>query len=195
MAKNFLYNLINSRSAALNISQCELVSMAGYANTAKGIRRLNMIEGFDFESSRYLIAQLPKILQVEMTEVEQAVRASLEALKAERELEWHQNFRPYARVRTGEGGRPRQITMAAICNAMRYVQFYFPEGTSSDDFTQLAVAAYKQNEKDVRRFFYEPEDIVVNFSTDRVACYSLEGDFLEELASAIEPASLFVTLR
>lgn len=195
MARNFLYELIVSRMSALNLSKYELVIRAGYTNTTKGLRRLEMLEYFDFDASRHLIEGLPEALGVTAAEVEQAIVQSVSDLRSEQEAEWRRDFRPYALVRTGDGGRPRQIFVAALVNAGQYIRTDFAPGTPEVDYVGVAVAAYLKNKQSIRNFFSAPESIVVNYSPDRAAVYSLKGELLEELDSALRPAHLRLTFR
>jgi len=195
MVANLLHELIVFRCTTQNISRRDLVSRAGYTNIAKGLRRLEGIKGFDFETTTHLIDQLPNVLGVTRGEVQRSIRITMAAIASERELAWRQNFMPYSLVRTLERGRPRQITMAALCGAGHYVRYVFPDDATPDEFVRLAVAAYRKNERDIRRFFYPPEDIVVNYTLDWAARYTLEGEFLEELSAAIKPGSLTITFR
>lgn len=195
MATNFLYELMGARCSALSISKRDLVTRAGFANTAKGLRRLERIESFDFESSRHLIDKLPMAIDVAQADVNRAREQSINALRDEREENWRRGFRPFALVRTGKRGCPRQISLAAFCNAGQYVNTYFDKNTLPDAYVRTAVAAFKSNKEDISKFYYTPENIVINYSPDRAVLYTLDGEFLEEMGGATKPASLTVTFR
>lgn len=195
MATNFLHELIVSRCSALGLSKYELVQMAGYINHAKGLRRLDQIQNFDFESPKHIIDKLPSLLEIGRLEVAAAIQETRASVRAENEQEWRDTFKPYAKIRTGKNGCPRQITMAALCNVGRFVYTYFDNDVPEADYIGIAVKAYRANEEEIRSFFFEPQDIVINYTPDRATRFTLEGEFIEYLAEAIKPASISVLFR
>lgn len=119
--------LVRSRIQDLGITCAQLIKRTGYTNDAKGVRRLEALFASDFVSTRGLIKKLPAALDLPKEQVEAAIAKTKQDNADYEEAEWRAAFKPNARILTEENGRPRQITMAAICNAGRTVVMKFPE--------------------------------------------------------------------
>jgi hypothetical protein len=176
--------LIKSRASELDLTLAQVVSRTGMANTSKGLRRLEQLFDGDFVSSRGLIDKLPEALGLPNTDIEIAVTNSKNKLAAEADKAWRESFRPHAIVLTGERGRPRQITFAAICNAGRFVRITFPNNLPSTNYKTYAFAALGQQKADIRKYFYAIEGLVINWNPDSATIYDLTGAEISQLDKA-----------
>jgi hypothetical protein len=176
--------LVRSRMEALGISQAELIRRTGYANFAKGERRLASLFDSDFTSSRGLIEVLPTALVIDKDVVETAVKQTIKDNEDYAEAEWVKSFKPYAFILTEQNGRPRQITMAAICNAGKHVRIEFPDEIPADHYLQYVLDALPDQLKEVASFFYAPLGFVINWAPYSATRYDLSGAFVENLPRA-----------
>ncbi|CAM8658160.1 hypothetical protein MCEMSE6_02802 [Oxalobacteraceae bacterium] len=176
--------LIKSRASELGLTLAQVVSRTGMANTSKGLRRLEQLFDGDFVSSRGLVEKLPAALDLINTDIEVAITNSKNELAAEADKAWRDSFKPHAIVLTGERGRPRQITFAAICNAGRFVRITFPDSLPSTDYKTYAFAALGRGKEDIGKFFYAIEGLVINWSPDSATRYDLTGAEISKLEKA-----------
>ena len=190
-----IHDLIQQRCKELSISHHELIVRSGITNIAKGLRRLQQLFDGDFISSRGLIERLPSALDLPQSVVEDAINTSKQQIADEIEAAWRSNFVPHALAITANNGRPRQITMAAICNAGRYVRIDFPETMQSSDFKQYAFDVLVTRAPDIANFFYELQGLVINYSPDKSIKFNLNKQIVEESNRAVKAGQLSFTLR
>jgi hypothetical protein len=134
-----IHDLIQQRCKELTISHHELIVQSRITNIAKGLRRLQQLFDGDFISSRGLIERLPSALDLPQSVVEDAINTSKQQIADEIEEAWRSNFVPHALAITANNGGPRQNTMAAICNAGRYVRIDFPRNNAIFRFQTICV--------------------------------------------------------
>jgi hypothetical protein len=168
---------------------------SGITNSAKGLRRLQQIFDGDFISSRGLIERLPHALDLPPSVIEDAINASKQQIAEEIEAAWRSNFVPHALAITANNGRPRQITMAAICNAGRHVRIDFPETLPASDFKQYAFDELTNRTPDIAKFFYELQGLLINYSPDKSIKFNLDQQVVEESTRAIKAGQLSFTIR
>ena len=190
-----IHDLIQQRCKELSISHHELIVRSGITNIAKGLRRLQQLFDGDFISSRGLIERLPSALDLPQPVIEDAINASAKQIADEIEAAWRSNFVPHALAITANNGRPRQITMAAICNAGRYVRIDFPETMQSSDFKQYAFDVLSTRAPDIAKFFYELQGLVINYSPDKSVKFNLDKQMVEESNRAVKAGQLSFTIR
>jgi len=188
-------NLIKSRAGELGLTLAQVISRTGIANTSKGMRRLIQLFDGDFVSSRGLIEKLPEALGLPGTEIEAAVADSKNELASEADRAWRESFKPHAIVLTGESGRPRQITFAAICGAGQFVRITFPEKLPPSDYKTYAFAALGRQKEDISKYFYAIEGLVINWSPDSSTRYDLAGDEISHLDKATVLGRLSFSLK
>ena len=190
-----IHDLIQQRCKDLSISHHEVIVRSGITNIAKGLRRLQQVFDGDFISSRGLIERLPPALDLPKSVVEDAINASKQQITDEIEAAWRSNFVPHALAITANNGRPRQITMAAICNAGRYVRIDFPETIPESDFKQYAFEMLITRAPDIAKFFYELQGLVINYSPDKSVKFNLDKQMVDESNRAIKAGQLSFTIR
>jgi hypothetical protein len=190
-----IQELIRQRCKELSISQQELIVQSGITNTAKGLRRLQQLFDGDFISSRGLIAHLPNALDLPQSAIDNAINESKQQIADEIEAEWRANFVPHALAITANNGRPRQITIAAICNAGRHVRIDFPEYMQPVDFKEYAFKVLTTRAPEIAKFFYELEGLVINYSPEKSIKFSLDKNIIEESSRAIKAGQLSFTIR
>lgn len=177
------------------MSHRELIVRSGITNIAKGLRRLQQVFDGDFISSRGLIERLPSALDLPQSALEDTINASKQQIADEIEAAWRSNFVPHALAITANNGRPRQITMAAICNAGRHVRIDFPETLPASDFKQYAFDELITRTLDIAKFFYELQGLVINYSPDKSVKFDLDQHVVEESNHAIKAGQLSFTIR
>jgi hypothetical protein len=190
-----IHDLIQQRCKDLSISHREVIVRSGITNIAKGLRRLQQVFDGDFISSRGLIDRLPPALDLPKSVIEDAINASKQQITDEMEASWRSNFVPHALAITANNGRPRQITMAAICNAGRYVRIDFPETIPESDFKQYAFEMLITRAPDIAKFFYELQGLVINYSPDKSVKFNLDKQMVDESNRAIKAGQLSFTIR
>lgn len=187
--------LIANRTQELGISYGDLVERAGYANKAKGLRRLDELFNSNFESASGLIERLPIALELPRGDICQAIETTKRTIAELAEAEWRAAFKPNARILTEENGRPRQIALAAISNAGKYVCIEFPEGMPAEVYLEHVLQVLPKALEDVSRYFYAPVGFVINWNPDHATKYSLDGDCLEDLPRAFSGGVLSFRLK
>lgn len=190
-----IFDLIQQRCKDLSISQNELIVRSGTTNIAKGHRRLQQIFDGDFNSSRGLIDKLPQALGVTRDAIDAAIDASEKQISDEIDAAWRANFKPHALAITANNGRPRQITMAAICNAGRHVRVDFPDRLDVLDYRDYALTKIRHQASEISKFFFELEGFVINYSPDEARKFNLRGEQTEVVSQAIKAGNLSFTIR
>ena len=187
--------LIKSRIQELGISYAQLIRRTGYANEAKGIRRLESLFDSDFVSTRGLIEKLPAALDLPKEEVEAAIAKTKQDIADFEDAEFRAAFKPNARILTEKNGRPRQIFRAAICNALTHVYMEFPNESPPERYLGYVLGALPAQLKKVADFFYPPTGFVINWSPDQATRYTLDGSEMEELPMAFRGGTLSFRLK
>ncbi|SFI39719.1 hypothetical protein SAMN05428978_100860 [Nitrosomonas sp. Nm34] len=187
--------LVNSRCEELGIDTKELIRRAGYSTYNNGIRRLMELFVGDFKSSRGLIEKLPNALELPEDAIQQAIEQTKQDERDAWEAAWRASFKPHAIVRTDMNGRPRSITMAGLTDAGRHKRIEFTDDIQPEDYIKVALSEYKNRERLINGFFYEPLEIIVNFSPDHASRYTLNGVFLGDLDHAYRNGMSIVEIR
>ncbi len=187
--------LIKSRASELGLSLAQVIARTGMANTSKGLRRMEQLFNGDFVSSRSLVDKLPEALSLSNPEIEIAITNSKNELAADADKAWRESFKPHAIVLTGERGRPRQITFAAICNAGRFVRITFPDNLPSTDYKTYAFAALNRQKEDIAKYYYAIEGLVINCGPDRAIIYDLTGAEISQLDKAAILGRMSLSLK
>lgn len=188
-------DLIDLRCNELSISYNDLIIKTGVSNVAKGHRRLQQLFDGDFIASKGLIEKLPEALGVDPALLDETIRVSAQQISDEVEADWRANFKPHALAITANNGRPRQITMAALCNAGRHVHIQFPEGMNPSNFKDYALKAVRKRAVVLSNFFYPLEGFVVNYTPDLAIKYCLQGEEIGVINNAVKAGKLSLTLR
>jgi hypothetical protein len=187
--------LIKSRASELGLTLAQVISRTGMANTSKGLRRMEQLFNGDFVSSRVLVDKLPKALNLSNPDIELAITNSKKELAENANKAWRESFKPHAIVLTGESGRPRQITFAAICNAGQFVRITFPDNLPTIDYKSYAFAALDRQKEDIGKYYYAIEGLVINCSPDRAIIYDLSGAEISQLDKAAILGSMSFSLK
>jgi hypothetical protein len=187
--------LIQSRCYELNISYKELIARTDYSNLSVGLKRLNQLFDADFESSCNLMEQLRKLLEIETTLFKQAMIDTEAQLNLEAELEYRANFKPNFVIRTANRGRPKQICLAAMINASQYITAEFPSHLNLNQYVRYAVEFFDKSKRQILRFYFAPEDIVINYAPDDAEVVSLSGHKIEHLQHSVLNGTLSIQLR
>ncbi|MBM0206591.1 hypothetical protein JNW90_28970 [Micromonospora sp. STR1s_5] len=173
--------LIDERSRDLGLSRQELVVALGYANIAKGVRRLRSVEGGDFEHAGHLMASLPNALQVPPETLVAAIQATTDVLGARAREACRRSFKPHAIIRT-ERTIPSQTTLAAFTHAERLLLVPLDTGQPRATWVRQALVTMNVRLRQfggVIPFFGKPVGLTVAFTAERTAHYDCEGRLLK----------------
>ncbi len=187
-----IQQFIDSRCAELNISHRELIARTAFSNVSVGLKRLQQLFAADFRAAEGLIKKLPAALAVSPEAIKQAISDTIEKLKLDAEDSYRTSFKPHFIIRTAKQCRPKQIFIASFLNAMKYVTADFPDDLNKDLY---AVNSFKTNSERIQDFFYEAEDIFINYSPDCALIVTLQGEQIEQLAQAVRSGSLSFQFR
>lgn len=186
---------IDSRCAELNISHKELIARTAFSNVSVGLKRLQQLFAADFRAADGLIKKLPAALAVSPEVINQAISDTNEMLKLDADDSYRTSFKPHYIIRTARQCRPKQIFIASFLDAMKHITADYPDDLNKDDYIIHAVNSFKKNFERIQDFFYEPEDIVINYSPDCALVVNLQGEHIEQLAQSVRSGSLSVQFR
>ncbi len=118
-----IHNLIETRRASLGIGRGELARRCGFKNISKGLRRIENVCNGDLSSpgAKGVIVTLPAALEMEASEVQKAVKETVNIItraraeeEAKREAAWRTSFKPSAYLVGTKAGRHRSRSMASV---------------------------------------------------------------------------------
>lgn len=190
MDTTVIKKLIISRVEKLGISYGELIRLCGYSNEAKGIRRLERLFDADFISTTLLIERLPKALLIPKEELDAAINKTKVDIANLEEATWISAFKPHAHILTEKNGCPRQISLAAICNAATRLYIEFPEALSPEGYLDYVLQVLPDRLKEVESFYYDPMGFVINWTPGSATRYAIDGNLIEDLPKAYRCGSL-----
>ncbi len=194
MQKLSIENLIISRSTALGLSLSQIISRTGLQNVDKAQRQMKQLFAGEFNKTKSIIDRLPDALELPKTEIDIAIEISKKEILYESEKNWRLTFKPHAVILTERNGRPKNIAMAAICNASRFVKFNFPVELKDNDFKSYTFSKLNENQKNIDLFFFPIQNVIVNLSPDSAIIYDVNGNELSLLNRAVSLANLSANL-
>ena len=194
MQKLSIENLIISRSTALGLSLSQIISRTGLQNVDKAQRQMKQLFAGEFNKTKSIIDKLPDALELPKTEIDIAIEISKKEILYESEKNWRLTFKPHAVILTERNGRPKNIAIAAICNASRFVKFNFPTELKDNDFKSYTFSKLNENQKNIDLFFFPIQNIIVNLSPDSAIIYDVNGNELSLLNRAVSLANLSANL-
>ena len=112
--------LIENRRWEFGLTRIDLVRRAGYANTAKGLRRLEALMNDDLDSTKGLIATLPEALDLPPEIIAEAIEETRREMHEREEQAWRAAFRAHGIILT-EKRMAEQITFALLTGAPRHL--------------------------------------------------------------------------
>jgi hypothetical protein len=178
--------LISRRLAEHGIRPLDLVRKCGYANLAKGLRRLEEVYTGNLARAAHLIEALPTSLDLPADQVREAVQKSLELIRADEQAAWRAAFRPHAVIAT-EHSVPRPIFAGVAMGIKRQKQIDFDASLPT-----AAIHAFVQEEI-VRRLamwngviatFGKAMGYTINWRADLAERFDLQGNLVETLPHA-----------
>ena len=122
--------LIRQRMQDLGITRGKLVRRMGYANIAKGCRRIDQICGGRFEFSENLRVELAEGLEVEVNVIDESIEVTRAELNEAEDQAYRATFKPHAGILT-EQNVPSQITFYAMTGGSRHRIIQFKEWVKS----------------------------------------------------------------
>jgi hypothetical protein len=182
-----LYGLVDSRRRELALSWPGLLRRCGYANTAKGLRRLDAIwEGnLGGWASVGILSRLAQALELGEEVVQSALEQSRQQLKYTQRKEEEAAFEPSAYL-LGTDSRPSQITIFGMTGgAERWLRIPLDLTQPPVTFAGQALAVVRATP--VTPFFGYTTGFVVNYTLDVAVRFDTEGRPLKQLGHAYSP--------
>ncbi len=182
--------LIVGRSKELGLGRTELVRRAGYANIAKGLRRLDELCDGEFRSTRGLLKSLPSVLEVPADVVVKAVEDTKRYFRETEDAAWRAAFVPHAIIIT-DRKIPSPIFAAAIIGVDRLIRVDFDLTASPTTFVEQALRGVREKlgkgSCGQIPAFGKPTGVIVNYSPDHAVEFDLNGNPLRVFDRAHRP--------
>lgn len=194
-----IHSLVEEQRQKLGISRSELVRLCGLRNIAKGLRRLDTLcdGSIETESAKMILSALPAALKVEASEVERAVKETIDIVtheraeeEAKREAAWRASFQPNAYL-VGTGTKPSSITIYGLSGgAERWLRIPLDPSQPPITFVRQALTV-------VRRTPFVPflgatTGFIINYAPDRTIRFNVVGTPVEVFHRAYIPGSVEV---
>ena len=128
-----LVQLISNRIRELGITRGELARRMGYANVAKGCRRLDQICARDVKMAENLRIQLAQGLEVDAGVIDESIEFTRSKQISAEDKAYRESFKPHAVILT-EYKIPTQITFYAMTGGSRHRMIPMKEGSSPETF-------------------------------------------------------------
>ncbi len=184
-----LEKLIHQRMQDLGITRSDLVRRMGYANVAKGCRRIDQICCGHVEMAKNLRVELSQGLEVRVEVVDKAKEVTRTEQIAAEDKAYRESFKPHAVMLTEETV-PSQITLYAMTGGARHRIIRFEDGSAPETHATQAQEALPAEIP----FFGPPIGSVVNYSPDFALKFSKESRLTEMLNRAFRVGQLSVTV-
>lgn len=191
--------LIEEGCRKLDVRRSELVVRCGFKNVSKGLRRLDTLcdGATESKSAEMILSALPAALKVEASEVERAVKETIDIVtheraevEAKREAAWRASFQPNAYL-VGTDNRPSSIAIYCLSGgAERWLKIPL-------DLSQPPITFVRQALSVVRRtstvpFFGVATGLIINYTPDRAVRFDIDGAPVEAFDRAYIPGSVDV---
>ena len=177
--RNALEQLLHDRMNALGLTRGQLGQRLSPRNPSKSLRRVDAFVGDGTPPDADLKARLAEALGVPISTINDAARATRDAIGAQAEADYRANFQAHA-IWTTARSRPGSTAMAGFINAPARRLLRFPEDLPTEGFV-----AYCQAHAPEGVPLYGPvTGFIINYTPDHAVRYDLNGQPLETLASA-----------
>lgn len=171
--------LIRRRMQDLGIARGKLVRRMGYANIAKGCRRIDQICGGRVEFAENLRFELAKGLEVEVNVIDESTEVTRAELIEAEDKAYRASFMPHAVILT-EQNVPSQITFYAMTGGSRHRIIQFKEGSNPETYAVQA----RDTLRSAVPFLGAPTGYVINYTPDFALRFNKEGRLVERLSRA-----------
>ena len=171
--------LIRRRFQDLGITRGELVRRMGYANIAKGCRRIDQICGGRVEFAENLRVELAEGLEVEVKVIDESIEVTRAELFAAEDKAYRASFKPHAVILT-EQSVPSQITFYAMTGGARHRIIAFKDGSTPESYEKQAREALPR----VVPFLGKPTGYVINYSPEFALRFNKDGRLVARLNRA-----------
>ena len=185
-----LDQLIHQRMQELGIGRAELARRMGYANIAKGCRRIDQICGGHLDMAGNLRIALSAGLKVEVEVIDKAIEVTRAQQIAAEDKAYRESFKPHAVILTKQQV-PSQITLYAMTGGDRHRIISFKEGSSPKTYAAQAREALPN----VVPFFGRPTGYVLNHTPDFALAFNKEGRMVGRLDRAFRVGQSAVIVR
>ena len=174
-----LDQLIHQRMQELGIGRAELARRMGYANIAKGCRRIDQICGGHLGMVEKLRMALSAGLALDAEVIDSAIENTRAEQVAAEDKVYRESFKPHAVILTKQRV-PSQITLYAMTGGVRHRIIRFKEGSSPKTYAAQA----QEGLPNFVPFFGPPTGYVVNYNPDFALRFNKEGRLIERFDRA-----------
>ncbi len=174
-----LVQLIRQRMQDLTITRGELARCMGYANIAKGCRRLDQICAGDVKMAENLRIELAQGLEVDAGVIDESIEYTRAKQISAEDKAYRESFKPHAVILT-EYKIPTQITFYAMTGGSRHRIISFKEGSNPETYAAQAREALP----DVVPFLGRPTGYVINYTPEFALKFNKEGRLIGRLDRA-----------
>lgn len=165
----------------------------GSKDRAKARRHLDAFcDSVGSRPARVFRAHLAAALEVSPAVIDGWVADARAASAARYRAAWVAAFKPHAIIRTGQGGRPKSITIAALVGALRYRRIDFPPEMSPDDYLGHALETIRTRPE--LGFFFPAESVVLHYSPENIVEHDLTGRLIRQMEEPAYLGQLYASL-
>ena len=177
--RNALEQLLHDQMTALELSRGQLGQRLSPRNPSKALRRIDTFIGDGRHRDGELSVRLAEALGVSVSAINDAAKATRDAIEAQAEADYRARFQPHA-IWTTERTRPGSTAMAGFINAPARRLLRFPTDLPRDQYI-----GYCREQAPAGVPLYGPvTGFIINYTPDHAVQYDLDGQALETLASA-----------
>jgi len=177
--RNALEQLLHDRITARGLSRGQLGQRLSPRNPSKALRRLDAFVGDGRQRDGDLSARLASALGVPISAINEAAKATRDAIETQAEAEYRARFQPHA-IWTTERTRPSSIAIAGFISAPARRLLQFPEDLPRDEYIAYCLAHAPEGVP----LFGSVTGFIINYTPDHAVQYDLDGQALETFASA-----------
>jgi hypothetical protein len=189
-----LHARLRHRMTELRLDAEGLRLRLGSKDRAKARRHLDAFcDSLGSRPARVFRARLAAALEVRPAVIDGWVAEAHTARATQFRAAWVAEFKPHAIVRTGQGGRPKSITIAALVGALRYRRIDFPPEMTPEDYLPHALETIRTR-KELRLFFFPAESVVLHYTPEHIVEHDLTGRLLRERENPEYPGCLQTSL-
>lgn len=179
--------LIEQRCAELGYGASDFIFRTHPKSYDFTRRELDKLYAGEVNGGLNIIKKIHTALDLPKEVVDAALTATL--------LEKDKTYKPNAYVLTANNGRPRQITIAGLCGAVRYKTIPIPDSIEPDQYVEYSFGQMEINKGNIGKFFDEIVGVRINFTNRKSISFNLNKQIIGQSEHSVAPGISYVTLR
>ena len=187
MKKFSIQILIEQRCAELGYGASDFIFRTRPPTYDFTRRELDKLYAGEVNGGLNIIKKIHTALDLPKEVVDAALTATI--------LEKDKTYKPNAYVLTANNGRPRQITIAGLCGAVRYKIIPIPDSIEPDQYVEYSFQQMEINKSDISKFFDEIVGVRINFSSRKSVAYDLDKKITGKSDHSVAPGISYATIR